>query len=131
MVISGVLDNTNNEKVLVEIRGYFLVLFPRSKHVTSEQITSILRQAVRFVGPSLGITEADVSAASLRPSGAMAMLCAGIDNDCIRLLGRWKSDTVYCYLTMQAEPLVRDLARQMSSSQYTFIPGHTAAEAQV
>jgi hypothetical protein len=43
----------------------------------------------------------------------MALLCARVDTDIIRLLGRWRSDKMLRYLTVQAEPIMRDHARRM------------------
>ncbi|EJK56394.1 hypothetical protein THAOC_23722 [Thalassiosira oceanica] len=51
------------------------------------------------------LTPADVSARSLRASGAMAMLCDGLDTDHIKLFGRWRSDELLTYLHVQAEPI--------------------------
>ena len=36
----------------------------------------------------------------------MALLCGGVDDDRIRLLGRWRSDAVFRYLHTQAPPLI-------------------------
>ena len=36
----------------------------------------------------------------------MALLCAGVDSDRIRLLGRWRSDEMYRYLHVQAQPVM-------------------------
>jgi hypothetical protein len=36
---------------------------------------------------------------SLRSGGAMFYHCAGVDNAYIRILGRWKSDAIFSYLT--------------------------------
>ncbi|EJK64484.1 hypothetical protein THAOC_14776, partial [Thalassiosira oceanica] len=65
--------------------------------VTSTMITALLREAVAAC-PECGITPADVSARSLRASGAMAMLCDGLDTDHIKLFGRWRSDELLTYL---------------------------------
>jgi hypothetical protein len=40
------------------------------------------------MGAASGITAADILVRSLRTSGAMALLCAAVDPDKIRLLGR-------------------------------------------
>jgi hypothetical protein len=50
--------------------------------------TLILCHAVRLIGPEVGLVEADVSARSLRAGGAMALLCAQVDDNIIHLLGR-------------------------------------------
>ena len=94
--------------------------------VTSEMVTDLLRQAVRAC-PECGLSPEDISARSLRATGAMAMLCDGIDSNKIKLLGRWKSDEMLKYLHIQAEPLYRDLsARMLRGGNYTFAPGSMA-----
>lgn len=92
--------------------------------LTPAQITTTLKQAVTFLGPSsLGFLPADVSARSLRAAGANALLCGGVDTDVIRLLGRWRSDEMLRYLHTSAEPLMRDYARQMlAGGAFTLIP---------
>jgi hypothetical protein len=75
-------------------------------------------------GPSLGITAADISAcSSLRASGAMALLCAHVDHDTIRLIGRWWSDEMLWYLHIQAQPVMPDFSRRMThGGHYHMIP---------
>ena len=100
-------------------RGYWFA-------VTSQMITDLLRQAVREC-PQYGLVPTDVSARSLRASGAMAMLCDGIDHDTTGLFGRWRSDELLTYLHTQAEPLYRDLsARMLRGGDYSFVPGTPA-----
>jgi hypothetical protein len=55
----------------------------------------------------------DVSVRSTRSGGAMALLCAGVDSDRIRLIGRWRSDEMYRYLHVQAQPVMTGLAAAM------------------
>jgi hypothetical protein len=43
----------------------------------------------------------------------MALLCAQVDSDVIRLLGQWQSDKMLRYLHIQAEPVMRDFALRM------------------
>lgn len=86
----------------------------RWRPVSPTAITATLRAAVNFLGPSsLGFLAKDVTARCLRAAGAMALLCARIDSDVIRLIGRWRSDAMLRYLTVQAEPIMRDHARRM------------------
>lgn len=82
-------------------------------HVTPADITQVLRTAVTALGPQLGFLASDISARSLRASGAMALLCAQVDTDIIRLIGRWRSDEMLRYLHVQAEPVMRDFAQRM------------------
>ena len=65
--------------------------------------------------------------AHLRSSGAMAMLCGGIDTAIGRLRGRWQTDTMFRYLTVQAAPLVADVApRMLHGDDFNLIPGPKA-----
>lgn len=95
------------------------------KPVLPKDITAALRLAVTILGPgNLGFTEADISARSLRAAGAMALLCAQVDTDHIRLIGRWRSDEMLRYLHVQAEPFMRDFASKMlSGGAYYLLPG--------
>jgi len=65
-----------------------------------------LRQTVTVLRHTVGIHPNDISIHSLRASGAMALLCAHVDTDRIRLLGRWYSDKMLRYLHVQAYPVV-------------------------
>ncbi|EJK60709.1 hypothetical protein THAOC_18890, partial [Thalassiosira oceanica] len=94
--------------------------------VTSEMLTSLLRRAVRAC-PECGLVESDISARSLRATGAMAMLCGGVDPCRIKLFGRWRSDELLTYLHVQAEPLYRDISETMlRGGDYQFVPGAAA-----
>ena len=97
-----------------------------SKRITPRDITTILRDAVTFLGPSLGFLPSDVTARCLRAAGANALLCANVDTDIIRLLGRWKSDEMLRYLHLQAAPLMSDFSRRMlAGGNFTLIPNQT------
>lgn len=78
--------------------------------------------AVRFLGFGLGFTAEEVSARSLRAGGAMALLVAEVDTDVIRLLGRWRSDEMFRYLHLTAEPIMRNFAHRMLHADYTISP---------
>jgi hypothetical protein len=91
--------------------------------VTSALLTKHLRAAATAFGANCGIAATDVSVRSLRSSGAMALLCAAVDTDIIRLLGRWRSDEMLRYLHVQALPILAPLASQMvQHGNYTLIP---------
>ena len=94
-----------------------------SKCIVPRDITKSLRDAVTFLGPSLGFLPSDVTARCLRAAGANALLCSNVDPDIIRLLGRWKSDEMLRYLHLQAAPLMRDFSRRMlAGGNFTLIP---------
>ena len=71
-----------------------------------------------------GFTAKDVSARSTRSGGAMALLCAGIDGDRIRLIGRWRSNEMQRYLHVQAQPVMIGVAAAMlRGGMFSFTPG--------
>jgi hypothetical protein len=66
----------------------------------------------------------DVTVRSTRAGGAMALLCAGVDSDRIRLVGRWRSDEMYRYLDVQAQPVMNGLAAAMlGGGDFRLTPG--------
>jgi hypothetical protein len=91
-------------------------------------ITSTLRRAAAALHHLTGIDPALLSARSLRPGGATALLCAGIDSDIIQLLGRWKSDAMLRYLRVAAHAHSAPLAQNMlQAGSFTFAPTTFAA----
>jgi hypothetical protein len=95
----------------------------RLHRITPTELTHLLRLSVQVLGPSYGFLPKDISARSLRAAGAMALLCANIDTDRIRLLGRWRSDEMLRYLHVQAEPLMRHFSsRMLTGGHFTLVP---------
>lgn len=91
--------------------------------VKPSDITADIRLACRFFGGKYGIVASDVNARSLRASGAMALLCSNADPCTIQLLGRWKSDAMLRYLSIQAEPVTRGFStRMVKAGDYRLIP---------
>jgi hypothetical protein len=91
--------------------------------ISSQHLTSALRATVTSFGAAFGLQPHEISARSLRASGAMALLCANVDTDHTRLIGRWKSDEMLRYLHVQAFPVVADLAPAMlRHGHYSLIP---------
>ncbi|KAI2491522.1 hypothetical protein MHU86_23050 [Fragilaria crotonensis] len=80
--------------------------------ILPSDLTTRLRAALAL-HPDPAFTVSDVSIRSTRAGGAMALLCAGVDADRIRLLGRWRSDEMYRYLHVQAQPVMTGLAAAM------------------
>ena len=93
------------------------------RDIQPADVTTALRRAAATLLPILGIDPASISARSLRPGGATAMLCARIDRDITRLLGRWQSDEMLKYLHAQAAPAMRTYANQMvANGHFTYKP---------
>ena len=92
--------------------------------ITPTDLTQLLRLAVQLLGPAHGFLPNHISARSLRAAGAMALLCANIlDSDCIRLLGRWRSDEMLRYLHVQAEPIMHHFSsRMLAGGNFTLLP---------
>ena len=78
--------------------------------VLASDVTALIRQAVGLL-PDLDAN--DFSARCTRAGGAMALLCGGIGADRLRLIGRWRSDEVYRYLHVQAQPIMAGVAATM------------------
>jgi hypothetical protein len=74
------------------------------KRIDTTTLTTHLRRTVIVMGIDYGIKPSEISVCSLRSSGAMSLLCARVDTDMIRLLGRWRSDKMLCYLHVQSFP---------------------------
>ena len=89
-------------------------------------VTNALRHAANHIHQETGIVSNLLSARSLRPGGATALLVAQIDTNIIQLLGRWKSDAMFRYLRVQATTHALALSQRMlDHGAYTFAPGTT------
>ena len=74
--------------------------------------------------PHPAYASSDISARSTRAGGAMALLCAGIDRDRMRLVGRWRSDELFRYLHVQAQPVMTGLsAAMLCGGSFRLAPG--------
>ena len=98
---------------------------PRLEHISPTHITAALRRSATLIHSSTGIDPKLLTARSLRPGGATALLCAGVDSNIIQLLGRWKSDAMIRYLRVAAHAHRTNLAQGMLlAGAYTFSPGY-------
>ena len=87
-------------------------------------VTNALRHAANKIQATTGLTSNLLSARSLRPGGATALLVARIDTNIIQLLGRWKSDAMFRYLRVQATTHALALSQRMlDHGAFTFAPG--------
>ncbi|KAL7563795.1 hypothetical protein ACA910_000121 [Epithemia clementina (nom. ined.)] len=65
-----------------------------------------------------------IEACSLHAGGAVAVLCASVDTDIIKLVGRWRLVAMFRYLHAQALPVVHNLAATMfTHGQFVLAPG--------
>ena len=78
-------------------------------YILASDLTARIRATLQLhPDPTYALT--DVSVRSTRAGGANALLCAGVPGERIRLLGRWRSDEMFRYLHVQAQPLMTGLA---------------------
>ena len=93
------------------------------RYISASDLTARIRAAVTL-HPDPAYTVTDVSIRSARAGGAMALLCAGVDRDRIRMLGRWRSDEMYRYLHVQAQPVMQGLsAAMLRGGSFRLTPG--------
>ena len=78
-----------------------------------QHITNALRHAASSCQDTTGIDPFLISARSLRPGGATALMMAGVDSDHICLMGRWRSDAMFRYLRIQVASNQRGFAQRM------------------
>jgi hypothetical protein len=91
--------------------------------ITTTHITTELQAVINVLGHTIGLLPTNISVCSLCASGAMALLCANIDMDRIRLLGRWRSDEMLRYLHVQAHQVVVHIANAMlTNGDFHLIP---------
>ena len=97
--------------------------------VTSKSVSLCVREtltATSAEGHTFDILPRQVEARSLRAGGATALLAAGVDDNHIQLIGRWKSDAMIRYLHIHADPRVHTYAKKMCSGGHcSFRPGLT------
>jgi len=97
----------------------------RWQPVRPSDVTHALRLAATVLGPTYGFLPSDISARSLRAAGAMALLCAKVDHDTIRLIGRWRSDEMFRYLHVQAAPVMHNFSsRMLRDGTFSLHPSH-------
>ena len=93
------------------------------RYMMSADLTSRIR-ATLAVYPDPSYLPADVSSRSTRAGGAMALLCAGVAGERIRMIGRWRSDELYRYLHVQAQPIMTGLsAAMLHGGAFRLAPG--------
>jgi hypothetical protein len=91
--------------------------------VTPSDLTEHLRAAAIALNHVDASQSHQLSARSLRSSGAMALLCAGVDPTLIQLFGRWKSTEMLRYLHVQSVPVAAAFAPAMlNHGNFSMIP---------
>jgi hypothetical protein len=101
---------------------YHVYTTPGEATITPALVTAAIRVAA--ASTPHGFNPSNVNARALRAGGAMALLCARVDTNIIKMVGRWRSDAMFRYLHLQAFPLMRSLAPLMlQGGSFTLPPG--------
>ena len=107
------------------LASYFLdggTLIP----LPSSAFTSLIRIHAASLRATTGVAPSEFSARLLRAGGAMALLAGGCNGNIIKLLGRWKSDSMMDYLLEQSLPIAKRLASAMfNNGHHSFLPTET------
>ena len=85
----------------------------KPKRIYPSHITQALQAVAKTMEATTGVPHHKISARSLRSGGATALLQCGADEKVIRLLGRWRSDSMFVYLRTQSESTTADFANKM------------------
>jgi len=97
----------------------------RRRSILATMITSLLRAAALSIPGHTCVDPSNIAARSLHASGAMALLLGGMDPDKIRIVGRWKSDTMFRYLHAHTLPLIQENSRIMfHGGHYSLVTRH-------
>ena len=93
----------------------------KGSDVNTTQVTNLLRRSAKEVQDRTGIPPKKISARSLRPGGATALLCSNVRPDNIALVGRWRSDAMLRYLRANTTPVTQGFAQKMlANGSFTY-----------
>ena len=84
-------------------------------------VTNALRNCAGNIHATTGVDPFLLTVKGLRPGGATSLLCAGVDSDAARVLGRWRSDAMLTYLRVQVSAVANHYSQRMlAHGFYTF-----------
>ena len=106
------LLNLHKAKLHQPLCSYYHTASSSYRYLASQDITQILR-ASALHHPRFCVNPASVECRSLRTSGAMELFSRGVDALLIKLVGRWHSDAMLCYLHIQSSPIMSGLSKLM------------------
>ena len=91
--------------------------------IRGDKIMAVIRAVFCAADPSIGLSEADISVCSTCAGGAMELLVEQVYPDTIRLVGRWRIETMIHYLHTTANIFTEGLATKIfQHSTYELIP---------
>ena len=86
------------------------------RHITGRLINNAGREAVRDMKfHENGLPEKSVGSHSLRAVGAMALHLNGVEDNTIKKMGQWTSDTFLMYIHEQISAFSKGLSHKMST----------------
>jgi hypothetical protein len=90
-------------------------------NVTKRQLAVSVRIITHYLCKAASCTPflGNYTAGDLRNSGAQALLEAGVPKAMIQLIGRWRSDEIFRYLTANSETLINPYSKSMISPPTT------------
>ena len=92
--------------------SYYHTASKTYQYLASQDITKVLR-ASALHHPRFCVNPASVECRSLHTSSAMALFSRGVDALLIKLVGRWRSDTMLRYMHVQSRPIMSGLSKLM------------------
>ncbi len=97
-------------------------------HITSEQISNALKDAVSAIGEdSLHIAATDIGTHSIRSGAAMAMFLGKCPVFLIMMIGRWSSDAFLRYIRKQVKEFNHDVSWKMLTHMFhRHIPNYSS-----
>ena len=114
----------NNAEDAMPIYSHYYAPESTWRFLRYSEVTRGLRLCAAQIQSETGVAPYLISVKGLRPGGATALLCAGVDPSGISALGRWRSDAVLAYLRPQALTASQNLSAQMvTHGSYSFAPG--------
>ena len=79
----------------------------KCQQIRGDEITDSIRDVIQAASTAIGFTKADISVRSLHAGRAMNLLMVWVDPDTIRLVWRWRSNTMLRYPLYNSEEFHR------------------------
>ena len=114
----------HNAAPTTPLYAHYYLPTSRWRLIRYSEVTNGLRLCASIIQSETGVAPYLISVKGLRPGGASALLCAGVDNNAIATIRRWQSDAMLTHLRPQAlTACAHILAATVEHGSYTFTPG--------
>ena len=108
-----ILLHKNNQDTI--IGTFFTPTYPQGKGVTAAKMNKTKNTVQMLDLDKKGLLPEHVGSHSLRTGGAMAMYLNKVDQNTIKKMGRWSSDTSVRYIHEQIAAFSSGISTQMSN----------------